>query len=412
MGKWKSNNSDLLTVCKRLRKLRLKSRKRMLRINRRHNGKLLNDFFGNNRSGVPHPLVVIDEARYQMYKDNTVLLSNMKRSGIKTSNTCDGGVTSFSIIKCGKYVRQFMDPTFTKNDSSEVIDIVDVKYGYLFFMCRTSEFCLMNDANILYVGESNLSKDYVILMLSVPKISDFVYTNDMPIWNNTRDLNALKKFKKSTVKGKDGMHHYGSTGLCYSFGSKNGFSIDEITLSSIVKYAGDESICAQHFKHFIHQNLLRTFQSIDCILPGLSRRLNISIESMRHISTRTLLCRDVSMNEELSNRHNPFIVSSSINVDCRTRDFHCEKDVTYTTIMVPLQDNMMNHIMARIKINDHVSFRIKCHQKSCFIYSAYCMTHRQLDTIGEKCMNLSSYSNKRLYCSFRRSYERIMFNNC
>jgi hypothetical protein len=54
----------------------------------------------------------------------------------------------------------------------------------------------MNDANILYVGESNLSKDYVILMLSIPKISDFVYTNDMPIWNNTRDLNALKKFKK------------------------------------------------------------------------------------------------------------------------------------------------------------------------------------------------------------------------
>jgi len=156
------------------------------------------------------------------------------------------------------------------------------------------------------------------------------------------------------VKGKDGMHHYGSTGLCYSFGSKNGFSIDEITLSSIVKYAGDESICAQHFKHFIHQNLLRTFQSIDCILPGLSRRLNISIESMRHISTRTLLCRDVSMNEELSNRHNPFIVSSSINVDCRTRDFHCEKDVTYTTIMVPLQDNMMNHIIFEFKINDHV----------------------------------------------------------
>ncbi len=170
--------------------------------------------------------------------------------------------------------------------------------------------------------------------------------------------------------------------------------------------------CAQHFKHFIHQNLLRTFQSIDCILPGLSRRLNISIESMRHISTRTSLCRDVSMNEELSNRHNPFILSSSINVDCRTRDFHCEKDVTYTTIMVPLQDNMMNHIIFEFRINDYVSFKIKCHQKSFFIYSAYCMTHCQLDTIGEKCMNLSSYSNKRLYCSFRRSYERIMFNNC
>jgi len=132
--------------------------------------------------------------------------------------------------------------------------------------------------------------------------------------------------------------------------------------------------------------------------------LNVSIESIKNISRNTVLDKYVMYAEDIECNK---ILTASINIDCQTRDLHCEKDVTYTTIVVPFQQDSTCFIVFEFKLFERGSVKVRCLQNSAFSYSAYCLSHRQCSINGENCMNLSSYSNKNTYCHFRKSYQRV-----
>jgi hypothetical protein len=361
----------------------------------------LNKFTINGLKHTPHPLAVIDEAAYEKLKENTILLCGMKRFNEKTSNHSNGGQTTFSVENIGKNISRFFEEM---NDGAFVVDTLDIRFGYLFFMCRTSEKCLVMDPSILFVGDKNKAEDYVILFICVTDVIKLPFYEGTPDWKNMVDFKQLKKGKKSTIKGRKGTHHFGSTGKCYSFGVRNSYNSTQKTKISLTNYAGDGFSKMKEYKRYIWKQFNSVFMSFDKILTGLSYKLNVSIESIKNISRNTVLDKYVMYAEDIECNK---ILTASINIDCQTRDLHCEKDVTYTTIVVPFQQDSTCFIVFEFKLFERGSVKVRCLQNSAFSYSAYCLSHRQCSINGENCMNLSSYSNKNTYCHFRKSYQRV-----
>jgi len=361
---------------------------------------MLSPFANDGEKNTPHPLVVIDEATYQKFKENTILLSNMQRYNVKTSNPCDGGKTTFSIENYGENICHI----FKEINGCSVFDATcEIPFGYMFFMCRASEKCLADDPCVLFMGDEYKKQDYVILFLFVSDIKLYSSMDGIPVWKNLAHLKQLQKEKKSTIKGNKGSHHYGSTGQCFSFGVRSSFNADPVFQDvTLTNYAGDNSKEMIHFKKYVWQQFDAAFMAFDRILTGLSSKLNVGVKSMQELSKSTVLDKFVRTEEA------PTILTASINVDCRTRELHCEKDITYTTIVVPIQEDKSSNIIFEFKVCHGASFQFCCLQSSCFTYSAYCLTHRQLSTNGTKCMNLSSYSNIKTYFHFRTSYIKIM----
>jgi hypothetical protein len=362
---------------------------------------LLNKFTINGVQHTPHPLAVVDEAAYQKLKDNTILLCDMKRFNVSTTNHSDGGQTTFSIENWGGNI----PGTFKEmNGNSFVVDTLDIPLGFIFFMCRASEKCLVSDPSIVFVGDKNRTEDYVILFLCVSDVIKLPNMEGTPNWKNVEDFKLLKKGKKSTIKGNKGTHHYGSIGKCYSFGMRNSYNSIRKTQVSLTNYAGDGSAEMKEYKRYIWKHFHAVFMSFDRILAGLSCKLNVCAESIQNVSKNTALDKYVINAEDIERGK---ILTASININCQTRDLHCEKDVTYTTIMVPFQEDATSFIVFEFKLFDWGSFKFRCLQNSGFTYSAYCLTHRQCSINGTNCMNLSSYSNKNTFCHFRRTYDRL-----
>lgn len=379
-----------------------KDQKRMRRTNHRHNGVLLNKFVQDFGGSTPHPLLCIDEATFQIFQDNTIVLCNMRRTPIVDSPSSDGGITSYEVSKIGEHLL----PLFSTLDDNNHCDISNIRHDYMFFMCSTSEKCLIDDPNVVYIGDREKSRDYAILLLLLSDVTKFQKDAELPRWDNVEDLKMLQKIKRSTVKNNQASHHYGSTGLCYSFGVRNAYSMDETGKVSLTRYVGDMKETASYFKHFIHYNFHTTFKAFDVLYPGFSYKLNLCVEAMQHVSKNTMLKSFITSDEDLAMSINPFLLTSNINIDCKTKDLHCERDVSYTTIMVPYQ-NVGNFIIFEFKLNEQISFSLKCPASSCFTYSAYCLYHRQFQTSGGSCINLSSYCNKSFFCNFRKSLERL-----
>lgn len=160
---------------------------------------MLSKFTINCAQYTPHPLTVVDEAVYQKVKENTILLCDMKRFNVKTSNHSDGGQTTFSIENMGENIPL----TFKEmNGDNFVVDTLDIPSGYFFSMCRASKKCLVSDFSIVFVGDKDRTDDYVILFLCVTDVIKHSIMEGTPDWKNVEDFTQLKKGRKVLSKEK------------------------------------------------------------------------------------------------------------------------------------------------------------------------------------------------------------------
>ena len=348
------------------------------------------------KKATPHPLIIIDDNIFEKIKDNTIILHEMDRKDVDEKNCTDGGITQYKIHSCGRNILHI----FHNNDVHDT-HFAAVENKYLVVVCKATEHCLCEDSNIFYTTNNIKSTDYVLLLLCVFGVE----TSQDFMWDNMKDLKCLRKMKKSTVKGTD-IHHYGSSGQCFSFGLRNSFVTDANNIS-ITTYAGDRQFQIRKYKDFIWSNIASVYKAFDCIIGGVSNKLNLSCRSMMHMAYNTPLSDYLPFNQRSSQS---YIFSGFINVNARTRHFHCEKDTTYTTIYVPKQKDKGANITFQFQINESFLINIIAHQQTCFTYSAYCLAHRQLKTEGTNCMNISTYSGKRVFCNYRKSYHRVKKN--
>jgi hypothetical protein len=101
------------------------------------------------------------------------------------------------------------------------------------------------------------------------------------------------------------------------------------------------------------------------------------------------------------------MISGNINITAETKDLHCERDTTYTSIFIPEQKDSLAFVIFDFNISHGKCFRMKFQQNSGFSYSGYCIGHRQFYVQGLNCMNLSTYCERRLCCNYRQSLYRL-----
>jgi len=128
---------------------------------------------------------------------------------------------------------------------------------------------------------------------------------------------------------------------------RNSYNYTQATMVSLTNYAGDGSAKMKEYKRYIWKQFHSVFMSVDRILAGLSCKLNVCIESIQNVSKNNVLDKYVINAEDIECGK---ILTASINIDCQTRDLHCEKDVTYTTIVVPFQEDSTCFIVFEFKL--------------------------------------------------------------
>ena len=107
---------------------------------------------------------------------------------------------------------------------------------------------------------------------------------------------------------------------------------------------------------------------------------------------------------------------TNVCVNATTGEFHTERDTSYTLIMVPTQNykaqkkdgNKYNFLF---KLNDDTLVSLPLTPNLSFLFSATFLTHRQegseyADKSKQPFVNLSSYSNHKLFTHIRKSFFR------
>jgi hypothetical protein len=372
--------------------------------NKRKKLRRLNCYIFSKRNISAHPLVTISSATYEVVKDNCIILENMVRCKVNRRNCTDGGITSFDIHSVGININRFITNN-TDDNCLECIDVDDVHSGFIIVLCKVTESGLRNDPNITFIPSYHHPVFAVLLVLGTD-MHQVVDTTWIPTWDNSRDLSVLRKFKKSTVKSGRSNHHYGSSGYCYSFGIRNAFSRNSTSNITITHYAGDETRPATMIKSSIWQTMDVTFKYLDSIIMGLSNNLYIFNKSMQYHAKKTELSCYMRKAIEINSRYN-IMSSGNINIEACTKFLHCERDTTYTTLMVPPQTIGNPFIEFEFFFGSNCSLNVLLRPFSCVAYSAYCLSHRQVRYNGETCMNLSTYSGRRLFNNYRKSLFRV-----
>ena len=100
---------------------------------------------------------------------------------------------------------------------------------------------------------------------------------------------------------------------------------------------------------------------------------------------------------------------SQVCVNATTKQFHIEKDCSYTIISVPKQSIKKNHFIANFyfKIQEENLFSIRMKPDIKFMFSGYYLTHRQQTTYWKEydtLFNFAAYSNNRMFSHIRKSF--------
>ena len=131
---------------------------------------------------------------------------------------------------------------------------------------------------------------------------------------------------------------------------------------------------------------------------------------------------DGNINFKMSTTSQHGLWQSELCCNAITKDFHTEKDITYTLISVPYQqhDNPKKKkprdSIFLFKINKTKTIGFKLFQKCSFIFNGTMLTHRQFSEDGyeneeyrngvSNFYNVACYGNQRLYNHLRKSFRR------
>jgi hypothetical protein len=343
----------------------------------------------------PHPLIVVKQWIFEhTLEDNSIIVENFSRKNCGKRDHCDGGIVSYDIKFIGRNIMNY----FGKGKMEVEIEVKGIPKGFFVVLCSVQEEFISQDPHISLLPHDCSENDFILLSVCASNMTsiDHISVND---WDNNAEFLRLCKTKTSTVKNGTN-HHYGSFGYCFSFGLRNNYGLDTSGRYSYTSYANDEDIELQPVKQYLSKNLLLVYHTFDKIIAGISGKLQDIGKTLKFLSNNHEML-DIGENDSYAS---PLTVH--ININAGTQDLHCEKDVSYTIIHVPLQISVEPYIIFQFQINESVAINLKCDPGCCFAYTAYCMTHRQLGVHGDNCMNISTYIGKRVFNSFKQSFCR------
>ena len=268
----------------------------------------------------------------------------------------------------------------------------------------------------LIVTSSTYNSDpsgIVVLMLTV-----FKPINPNNKYWNTDDYKKIKKCKPNIIHSSN---HHQSSGYYASFGNKGSF--DKVVTSSVGQYTTKKkntlakqipiNIDATAYERMTAHEISRSVNDLSTIVPNIRSVISPVLEATYDLQSDDM---KLNMKEVFTSKDGCW--QSSLCINAITKEFHTEKDCTYTLISIPLQDcnhkkNKAHRYDFIFKINDRKHISIKLTPGTSFIFSGLYLTHHQNmsvdnETINESnFFNIASYGNKRLFTHLRKTINKL-----
>ena len=243
---------------------------------------------------------------------------------------------------------------------------------------------------------------------------------------NSKLFQKLQRTKPNICVKNGVNNHFNSQGYISAWGNKAFYGKSTLN-STVSQYVTKTSMKASRIEEVSKENA-----DIENIV---SKEVKVSVERLSKYfpNIRELIAPilnvayvkqidDGDINFNLSKTSKDGLWQSELCVNAITRDFHTEKDVTYTLISVPQQDcidkskKKPSPTMFLFKINEDKTVGFKMSQNISFIFNGTMLTHRQFcedgyekESIKGKVSdfyNIACYGNQRLFNHLRHSFRR------
>ena len=244
-------------------------------------------------------------------------------------------------------------------------------------------------------------------------------------WNDCL-LEKLKTTKPNICVQNGSNNHFHSQGFIAAWGNKALYARSSIN-STVGQYVTNKPKKEAKIKE-VDDNNIKLDQLVADKVEFASSKFNKWFPNFKELIAPILNVAYNKQNEEgninfkLQTTSADGLWQSELCANAMTRDFHTEKDVTYTLISVPDQDFDNNEKgkpktpIFLFQINGEKTIGIKMHKKVTFIFNGTMLTHRQYSEDGYEDLevrkkinnfyNVACYGNQRLYNHLQKSFRR------
>ena len=397
--------------------------------------------YGND---TPTVLIELSQREYKRIKDNCVYVSEpnmIHKQGTTKRHDTINYMNSTLGTNITKNKQTLTQATFDMKDEGKIdvqlFNLPSIKDRMISFV--TNKKCIEKISDNVHFITSNatLAKDVkdfqssgIVLLLTIKHV--FMKTPNVDDGNwEWRDglLERMKKAKPNICSQTTKNNHFSSQGYISSFGNKGSFykSNDKSTIGQYANKKGHNNARkivinkeAQKLEVMCADQVCSAVKSFRKFLPNVHKVMapivDIAFKNQNKFNIDANLKKCLTSNDGLWH--------SCICCNAITKEFHVEKDITYTLISVPYQieDNKCNVKRSStyflLKINEDITFAFKMLENTSFFFSVTYLTHRQFSEDGylqdidrqrkHKYYNIACYGNERLYRHLRLTFQRCL----
>ena len=404
-------------------------------------GSILSEQLGHSKQA-PTILMELSKRQWHRMKKNAIHLS--KASIIKSNdkNVLHNQIYYDSIeygsnIKLQKNnfdVRTFKMKGCNSFLQASVMNYPTIKDRMIFITTDFDSVNKVNNMNNIIITSNNTPTFLDDKFHSSGKILIFIIRNtdskdpddnDEWLWRDSL-LDKLKECKNSICIPGGKYNHFNSQGYIAAFGNKALFGSSPVksTISQYVNKKGktdkDKEIISNKaavFEEIVANEVESAIAKFSKYFPNI-RTLIAPILNIAHKKQEE--AGDVHFKNVMTSEHG--LWQSELCCDAITRDFHTERDITYTLISTPFQvkDNKEKTASKPtyfvLKINETSNIAFKMIPKSSFMFSGSMITHRQFSEDGYEDVkvrkgishfyNIACYGNERMFHHLRQSFRR------
>ena len=388
----------------------------------------------------PLILVELDKKQWRRLKQNSIYLSGAF-SHLPDKAHINKKKIFYNTIEYGEHLLHTKNNITRKNmvmkDEADrleasIINIQDIKKGMVAIV--TDKEDIMNlHTNIISISsnatpdsQSNpLFKGSKKLLLFFIKHDNLKSPENKCFWNSSL-FPILQRTKPNICMKQGTNNHFRSQGYISAWGNKAYYgksspnsSVSQYVTKTPKKQSRIEEVSEDndYLESLVANEVELATTRIAKTFPNIRELISpiLNAAYMKQIN-------DGDINFNLSKTSKDGLWQSELCVNALTKDFHTEKDPTYTLISVPKQDfddkskkkPSPTYFLFNIKENTTIGF--KMNQNLSFIFNGAMLTHRQFcqDGYEKECVqnknsdfyNIACYGNQRLFNHLRHSFRR------
>ena len=391
----------------------------------------------------PTILIELSKREWNRLQHNAIHLSNVSIIKPDKKSVLHKKI-HYDTIEYGKNIKlqqnNFKPRTFKMKDtnsslSSTVLNYPTIKNKMMIITTDLDSTNKVNANNVLitsnntptFLDDNFQSSGKVLLFMIRNTNTKDPECNDDWMWRDSL-LKKLKKCKNSICIQGGKYNHFNSQGYIAAFGNKALFAQSHVK-STVSQYANKKGKDDTHaskiaddaniFESLIAQEVETAVDRFSKYFPNIRSLiapiLKIAFEKQKDTG-------DINFKEVMTSNHG--LWQSELCCDAITRDFHTERDITYTLISIPYQftDNVEKkqckptYFMLQLNEKNTIAFRMT--PKSSFFFSGTMITHKQFCEDGYEDVddrkkishfyNIACYGNERLFHHLRLSFRRSL----